>query len=204
MDSSSEVDPTSYSKEKEFVADLAETLNLRPNKSRVAVVPYSSYPREAIRFDVFSTPESLRSGLDGLVYFGGKRRIDLALESAARLLTGEKRPVPKIVVLLTAGKQSQERDTKTLDTAVRPLRTLGARTVVIALGAKPDISELSSVADRHDDVIPIPTFDELIPWTQAVGRRIMDSKGTYPVCILFCSFLLLFYFTVLVKLSSYI
>ena len=160
VDSSSNVAPETYKKEKELVAKLSDTLNLVPNRSRVAILLYGEYPTRAIAFDVYSTPARLQEGLEALVYIQlGKRRIDRALTAAARRLAGQDRPVHKDVVLITVGKQS--RDASSLAVAVQPLVALGARVFVVAVGSGPDLSALSKAVERRADIMPLPRFDDL-------------------------------------------
>lgn len=174
IDSSSGVSLENYKKEKDFVASLAKLLNFGSGKTRVAVILYSDYARQAIRFDVVNNPELLQSVLDGLSLLRGGRRIDRALSSAAQVF-GDSRPnVRHIVVLLTAGKHTSE-SVSPIENAVKSLKTAGVERFVIAIGPDSSRQELKPVVERDQDVIYLPTFDSLGPQIRPIAEHI--SKG---------------------------
>lgn len=153
---------------------MAKKLNFGSGKTRVAVILYSDYARQAVRFDVVNNPEFLQSVLDGLSLLRGGRRIDRALSSAAQLF-GDGRPnVRHILVLLTAGKHTSE-SVSPIENAVKQLTTSGVERFVVAIGTESIGQELKPVVERDEDVISVPTIDSLRTQMLPIAAHI--SKG---------------------------
>lgn len=177
VDSSLGVTDNNFNVEKLFITRLSEVLNLSPRNSRVAVVLYALYPRLAVRLGILQTPESLSSILDGLTRIEGNRRMDNALEYASKLFDDSRPGVRKIVVMLTAGPQSA--GGKPLLKAVEPLGTIGARIYVIAVGNQVNVTELTSVVNRKEDIQRVRSFQRLISNVKPIGDYIMNGKFTF-------------------------
>lgn len=172
IDSSFGVSADNFNKEKEFIKYLSAALNLGPKGSRVGIVTYASYSR-LIRLGILQTPESLGSSLDGLTRISGLRRMDRALEKASVAFDKNRPEVKKIVVLLTAGRQS--RGGKPLAQAVRPLKTIGAETFVVAIGSQINEPELTPIVKRKQDIILVPRFDQLTSQVNSVADYIING-----------------------------
>ena len=174
IDSSSSVNPADHKKEKNFVAALAKSLNFGSGKMRVAVILYSDYARQAIRFDVVKNPESLQSVLDGLQQLRGGRRVDRALTSAIQMFRGSRPEVRHILVLIASGEHTSE-SINPFKTAVQQLKTLSVERFVVAIGPESSGEDLRSVVERDADVIYVPTFDTLSSQILRIAEHI--SKG---------------------------
>ena len=181
IDSSFGVSKDNFNKEKEFTKDLSAALNLAPKGSRVGIVTYASYSR-LIRLGILQTPESLGNSLDGLTRISGMRRMDRALERASVAFDNNRPEVKKIVVLLTAGRQS--RGGKPLAQAVQPLRTIGAGTFVVAIGSQINEPELAPIVKRKQDIILVPRFNQLTSKVKSVAEYIINGMLS-PCIILF-------------------
>lgn len=181
LDASGDVSREEYGKEKDFVKSLGKALNLGPGKSRAAVYVYSSYARHEVRWDSSQTADSFGSAIDSLSYIGRSRRMDRALEGAAQVLREGRGSVPKVVILVTAGKQIQEPGTKLLATAAQPLQVLGASTYVVAIGSRTDVAELKPAVKRPGDVLIVRSFDELRPQTLPIAEHIVKGSGMFDV-----------------------
>lgn len=174
VDSSSGVTPENYEKQKDFVASLAKQLNFGSGKTRVAVILYNDYARQAIRFGVINSPEVLRSFLDGLSLLRGGRRMDRALIGAAQALGGSRENVRKIVILLTAGQQTQA---SSFDDAVKRLKAADAERFVIAIEPQASRGELRPVVEKNEDILSVNTFDGLKQEMVKIAEHI--SKGGF-------------------------
>ena len=174
IDSSSSVSPADHKKEKDFVAALAKSLNFGSGKTRVAVILYSDYARQAIRFGVVNNPETLQSILDGLQQLKGGRRVDRALTSATQMFKGSRPSVRHILVLLTSGKDTSELSNP-FEIAVQQLKTLNVERFVVAIGPGSRGKYLKPVVERDKDVIYTPTFDSLRSQILRIAEHI--SKG---------------------------
>lgn len=105
----------------------------------------------------------------------GSRRIDRALDEAAGIFKQTDPSSSKILVLLTSGRQAPESDVTPFDVAIQPLKDMGTRTYVIAIGNEPSTRELLPLVAKLEDVFRV-LFD-------VMGRevpRVVDHirKGT--------------------------
>ena len=189
IDSSFGVSADNFNKEKEFIKYLSAALNLAPKGSRVGIVTYASYSR-LIRLGILQTPESLGNVLDGLTRISGLRRMDRALEKASVAFDNNRPLAKKIVVLITAGRQS--RGGKPLAQAVRPLRTIGAETFVVAIGSDINEPELTPIVKRKQDITVVPRFDQLTSKVNSVADYIISGMFTIvTLCLTLCTNILL-------------
>lgn len=102
--------------------------------------------------------------------------MDRALEMAAVAFDNNRPAEKKIVVLLAAGRQS--RGGKPLAQAVRPLRTIGAETFVVAIGSQINEPELTPVVKRKEDIILVLRFDQLTSRVNSVADYIVNGMFT--------------------------
>ena len=72
MDSSSEVTRDEYLKEKDFVASLADSLNLSPGRTRGAVLTYGFISTLVANFDSYSSFPLFKNAIDRTTYIGGE------------------------------------------------------------------------------------------------------------------------------------
>lgn len=175
VDSSSEVSRENYNKEKGFIKSLAKTLNLAPGKTRGSVVIYSGVASLEIRFNAYSNSTAFDEAVDDLPYLGSLRRMDLGLREGADAMKDARPDVPKVVVLLTAGRQSLS--SNLLPQSVKPLQDLGANIYVVAIGSQPDDQELRPVVKEPGDVLKVSTFDDLTPQTRPIAKHIVNETG---------------------------
>ena len=109
VDSSSDISTNNYEKEKELVKALIQTLNSLPTKSRTALITYGNRPRVVYGLENDLSGDALQKKIDSALSMGGGRRIDRALEEGVRLMKNSRQSVPKIVLLITAGRQIEVR-----------------------------------------------------------------------------------------------
>lgn len=177
MDSSTSVGRDGFDKEKDFVKSLAKYFNVSPGKSRAAVVAYSNFARTILKFTDYQSETDFNNKLDTEPWFGGSRRIDRALEAASTLLSQARPNVPKLVVLVTAGQQTTSASAKPLGEAARPLKDMGAKTVVITVGRKADYKTLLPVVNSISDLFGVKLFDDLRYEVQPVVKHVVKHFG---------------------------
>ena len=176
VDSSATVGSKNYQKEKEFVKFLARLVNITSENTRIAVIVYNSSPSVVVQFGDYKSIAEFDELVDNITLLGGSyRRMDLALELAARLLISARSNVSKIAVLLTAGRQLP--GGISLDTATEELRNLNATTLVVAIGQQYNKQELSPVVTAPEDLFELSSFDELALRAKTVGQAIEDKSG---------------------------
>ena len=107
------------------------------------------------------------------------RRRDRALEHAAEILSTEGRHGPKIVLLLTAGDQVLDKDEKSLTQAAQPLRRLGVRVYVVAVGQNLTIGELLPVVNKEKDIFPVVLPGQLPKLANSVAKSSKKHKISF-------------------------
>lgn len=86
MDASANVGTDNFGRQKAFVKLLARSLNVAPGGSRAALITYSNNAVTVVPLGGYETVHDFESTLDRIVfYYGGERRMDLALKEAADL-----------------------------------------------------------------------------------------------------------------------
>ena len=161
MDSSATVTQENFEKEKGFIKSLAKSLGVSPGNSRAALVVYSSNPQLVFQLGEYDSFSEFESKVDNSPYVGHSRRMDKALFAAANVFYQSSSSSPKFVFLLTAGVQSKESGVSSLDEATKPLKHLGVKTYVIAVGSLPDQRELEPTVGRPEDIFRAPSFAKL-------------------------------------------
>lgn len=178
VDSSGLVGNENYQKEKEFIKSLARLVNVTSEKSRIAVIAYSRSPILAVQFD--KSLDEFDKRVDEMPLLGGsERRMDVVLQTAGKVLNTDRQHVPKIAILLTAGRQIP--GGISLDTATQRLRSLNATILVLAIGQQYNKQELVPVVAEEEDLFELPSFDALVSNARTIGQAIEEKSGN-----LFC------------------
>ena len=174
--------PSNYRKQKEFVKRIATALNITPSRSRVALILYSNFATASAQLGSKTTLDSFNNLLDGLPHESGETRIDRALKLARSLFdpTGAtRRGVPKILILLTSGKQTIAADSLRLEDAARPLHEADVRILAVGMGQNVDEKELSSVVLKDEDVFLALSFDDLVSLSGSVSKTTCEAASKY-------------------------
>lgn len=174
MDSSVGVGITNYRRQKDFVKAVARALNLGERATRASLVVYSDNPRLITRFNSHKTLAQFEAAVNRASYLRGTRRIDKALAYAARLFTAARSGVPKVMVLITSGRRDS---VNPLDVASRPLKDIGAKSFIVAIGTFPDIRALRLVVSGYKDIFRVPSFLSLPRIERSFPQYIISSFG---------------------------
>ena len=188
VDSSDSVTSLDFQLEKSFVKAIARSLNVAPDRSRGSVIFYGSKYNIVLSLDEATNLDGLKRAVDSASYVDGPRRMDLALEAAAAVMNQATRDVPKIVILLTAGKQTSTNTPFPFRNAVKALTDLGAQTYVVAISGKPDKQELVTLVDDREDIFEVPRFGVLLPQATRISKSIAVKSGKllkFPSCVVF-------------------
>lgn len=175
IDSSFDVTNAQYTIEKDFVKSISDSLNVAPQKSRSSVITYGDRASLVAKYDSYRTTQELKRLIDGARAVGGARRIDRALDAASSVVSESRKDVPKIVVLLTAGRHTRVGGSKQLGAAAKPLRDKGARIFVVAIGRGPDKSELRPMVQEEKDILTFPTYEVLKPQASNVAKTLSST-----------------------------
>ena len=152
LDSSNDVTTEVFKQQKEFIKSIVGKFQIAANKSRAAVVRYSSTASSVIKFNTFNSLLDLVRGIENIQFLGGSRRMDTALKEANKMRETARLDVPTYVILLTAGRQLFSTP---LARAAQPLLDSSARVLVVGIGSRPDGKELRSMAEHDRDVFRV-------------------------------------------------
>ena len=101
--------------------------------------------------------------------------MDKAVQEAAKVLNGARQNVAKVVVLLTAGRDSPGGEE--LEQAVKSLKGQGAKVFVVAIGNQPDIPALTRAVEKNEDVIKVPDFNQLPDRAVPAAKYMVPRAG---------------------------
>ena len=184
IDTSREVRHSDLAKQKEFVKRMAKYFGVAPANSHAAVMAYSDTTRLIAGFSHYTRGENFNDVVDSVSLTGGRRKIDQALERAGDTLTEARPSVPKIIVLLTQGRQAHEFGFPRLQVASRRLRDFGANLYVMGVGVKHYDTQLGPVVVKPGDFFGILSSSDLPSYAPSVAYyiasrtgRIQDSKS---------------------------
>ena len=176
MDSSSGVNSQDYETQKIFVQRIAMHLGIFTGRSRAALVAYGANSLVIFGFGGYNSSAEFGRRLVDAPMFGGDRRVDRALDTAAALMLGARSAMPKVVVLIMGGEQSNMTDAVAITDSARPLRDLGAWLYVAAVG-RSDPSELQKATLRPTDIFFAKSFSSLYRYISPMGRYIANTSG---------------------------
>ena len=172
VDSSTTVGQNDFKKETDFVKTMARLLNVKPNISRAAVISYGTNSTLVTRFTSYNSVDEFENSVDSAPYESGPRRMDIAIRNAGRVLGKARRSLPKVVILLTSGPETQDPDSENLQDAAEELRNFNAKVFVVAIGSSPDINELLPLVQKRDDVFQVPSFNVLEKQSRSMVKKI--------------------------------
>ena len=185
IDSSAEVTPSNFRLEKEFIKSLINKLNIYPAESgsRVGIMVYSDGPTMVLDFQNQESKSSLEKIINNLPHLRGARRIDRALKAATDALRDIDTDHSKFVVLVAAGRQTDEPGSQTFSAAVKPLHRTGTKIHVMAIGDKVDPRYFQGEDKNKSSVISVPSFLDLAQGAERLSTDLLVDYGR----LLFCA-----------------
>ena len=138
---------------------MARKFRIAVNRTRFAVIRYSSFASSVIRFDSYRNVLDLVKGIGQIQYYGGKRRMAAAVTEAYRMLESSRSDVTTYIIVLTAGREDKLYESKALEKAAQPLLDSQTPVFVIGIGSEPDITELRLITERDSDIFMVPSSD---------------------------------------------
>nr|XP_023967848.1 collagen alpha-3(VI) chain isoform X6 [Chrysemys picta bellii] len=156
-----------------FVQRVVESLDVSPDRVRVAVVQYSNTIQPEFLLNAYTDKADVISAIRGLSIMGGAplntgTALDYVLKNVFTSSTGSRiaEGVPQLLILLTSGKSR--------DDVRRPsvaLKTGGMVPLGIGIG-NADITELQTISYVPDFAVAIPDFNQLYTVQQVISERV--------------------------------
>jgi len=157
---------TDYGKEKAFLKSLAAAFGVSQKASRAGVVTFSYYTEHSIKLSDHDDVISFNKAVDNIPLMGSTTRIDKALRLTQKemfsLANGARAGIPKVVILLTDGSQTQDAGAEDPGDVADELRNAGINILVVGIGKGINATELAHIAGGDSKAYSASTFDELI------------------------------------------
>ena len=168
-----------FLKEKEFVKILADVFGIDPDGSRVGIITFSYNAVLSIKLSSLQDKAGFKKAVENLPYMGYTTRIDKALALARDELflesNGARDVIPKILILLTDGKQSYVGNTvKPSGIAAEIRHKFGATIFAIGIGTQVDRDELTEIANGETRVFLAENFNDLVS-TEFVSKFVASA-----------------------------
>ena len=178
MDASESMTEEDFGKQKNFVIKVAESFHMAPQTTQIALVTYSSTAKLHIRFRDHLNQDSFQTVVQHLPFAAGGTRFDKALKLAAEDVftaqSGARAGVPKVMIILTDGRQSNDIDAVPIQDAVQPLRQLSVQIHAVAIGSQVNRAELHKLVVKEGDIFSIKDFDNLVNKSRQLATRTCD------------------------------
>lgn len=179
VDSSSAVSHFQYSQAKRFVNILSEYLNISPSKSRGAMVAFGESPVTVFSFDSYKSHSEFTTQVTNAPYLGGEPSIDSTLRAAGNLFSDARGSYPWIAILVTPWRPNDIRDSKSLETAARPLLNRGVWLYVLSIGENPYVDWLRPMVVEPKDAFSLVSYRDLPGNIGPVASYITNDNCKY-------------------------
>ena len=181
-----------FSKEKQFVKNLAATLGIDKGGNRAGIVTFSYNAELTVKLSdsAATAPGDFNSLVDKVPFMGYTTRIDKALRLVSKEMfeksNGARVGVPKILFVLTDGTQTKDSDAIDPALIASELRDkMGVHLFVIGMGRRVNPGELSQIAGDRSRLFLAKDMDQLrsAEFIQDVVSNTCPL-GSYECCLL--------------------
>lgn len=177
MDTSTGVTTAQFHMQRQFVRRMARYFIISPLGPRAAFVTYGSRSHTAIGFSGYSSVADFSLKVNNARFLGGTRRIDQALNHAAKLFRETGRAGLRIVILLTAGNYYRGPGSSSMSSVMMPLRSLDAHLYVIGIGSQFTPWMFTQMVRGPKDIFQVPSFNDLAHWQSKIARQLRLSTN---------------------------
>ncbi|GAB5576119.1 collagen alpha-3(VI) chain isoform X5 [Prionailurus iriomotensis] len=160
---------------KEFVQRVVESLDVGPDRVRVAVVQYSDRTRPEFYLNSYMDQQSVVSAIRKLALLGGPApntgaALDFVLRNILISSAGSRiaEGVPQLLIVLTADRSGDDVRGPSV-----VLKRGGAVPIGIGIG-NADITEMQTISFIPDFAVAIPTFRQLGTIQQVISDRVIQ------------------------------
>ena len=180
LDSSGSLTPTEFQQSKDFVATVADSFLKTNVGSRVGLIQFSIVPTVNAWLSDRLSYVDFRRILSQVRYQGGFTRLDRALSLAAEKFATEdvsESHIPKVLIVLTDGLNTDASDAVAFDTAVAPLHQAGVRVFVVSTGDAKGRENLYLLTQREEDLYDVRNYDDLSLQLRRLSQDSCESGG---------------------------
>lgn len=158
---------------KEFVQRVVESLDVGPDRVRVAVVQYSDRTRPEFYLNSYMDQQSVVNAVRQLTLLGGPipntgAALDFVLRDILTESAGSRiaEGIPQLLIVLTADRSGDDVRGPSV-----VLKRGGAVPIGIGIG-NADITEMQTISFIPDFAVAIPTFRQLGTVQQVISERV--------------------------------
>ncbi|XP_044888095.1 collagen alpha-3(VI) chain isoform X2 [Mauremys mutica] len=156
-----------------FVQTAVESLDVSPDRVRVAVLQYSNIVQPEFLLNGYSDKADVISAIQGLSSMGGAplntgAALDYVIKNVFTSPTGSRKDegVPQLLILLTSGKSRDDVRRPSVDMKAGGMVPLG-----IGIG-NADITELQTISYVPDFAVAVPDFSQLDTLQQVISEKV--------------------------------
>ena len=172
VDTSVGVSSEQFDLQKQFVRRMARYFLISPLGPRAAFATYGSSAYTVIDFSGYSSDAEFSLKINSARFLGGTRRIDQALDHAAKMFQETGRVGLRIVILLTAGNYYTGAGASSVSSAIMPLRSLDAHLYVIGIGSQFTPRMFKQMVREPKDIFQVPSFNDLTSRQFLIARQL--------------------------------
>ena len=181
LDSSGNVKEDEFEKEKAFVKSVANTLSIASYASHAALVSYNDVATVHAKLTDYTNFEEFLPAVDKIMHTPGGSRIDQALLLSNRSVftteAGMRNNIPRMLILLTAGRQEEESESPPLKAVVEPLKRKNTELTVVGIGKNVNSEQMLSLVEDHRDFHLVNTFSDLALLSRLISEDACDRVG---------------------------
>uniref|UniRef100_A0A3Q2YNV9 VWFA domain-containing protein n=1 Tax=Hippocampus comes TaxID=109280 RepID=A0A3Q2YNV9_HIPCM len=180
LDTSSSVGKENFEKIRQWVANLVESFDVAPDKTRVAVVRYSDRPTTEFHLGRYRTLEEVKQAARNIRYLGGNTMTGDAISYTTNNIFLEQngarpaaRGIQKVAILLTDGR-SQDYVLEPSSAAAQA----GIRMFAVGIGEalKVELEEIAA-EPKNAHVFHVTDFNAIDKIRGRLRRRLCESKS---------------------------
>ena len=176
-----------YNKEKRFVKILADAVGVEEGGSRAGIITFSYDAELSVDLSDFRDTSKFKAIVYKLPFMGYTTRIDKALMLAKeKLFKVSVNSRPKIMFLLTDGRQTADPDAVDPGIVASEIRTLfDVKIFVIGIGRRVNPSELAHIAGDTANVFLAKGFPQLtsVPFVKKVAGMFCTSGACLAILL---------------------
>ncbi|KAJ7338168.1 hypothetical protein JRQ81_010809, partial [Phrynocephalus forsythii] len=178
LDTSSSVGKEDFEKVRQWVANLVDTFEIGPDKTRVGVVRYSDRPTTEFDLGRYQTREEIKEAARNIKYYGGNTNTGDALRyintysfSAEAGGRPREKAIKKVAILLTDGRSQDH----VLDPAMAAHKA-GIRIFAVGIGEalKEELDEIAS-EPKSAHVFHVSDYNAIDKIRGKLRRRLCES-----------------------------
>ncbi|XP_028394319.1 uncharacterized protein LOC114518504 isoform X2 [Dendronephthya gigantea] len=175
LDSSEDVSSFQWQRQKDFVSQVIDGLQIAPDGVHTGIVAYGAMPTVDLKLNVRNKDkQALLQSVAGLRRAVGKRNIGSLLDMSKYKVfgpdSGRRSDTPSTLVVLQLGADRPGADTASVKRSSEGLQKDGVRVYVVGVGSSVSRNDLVAFASSNNDVLHLPSLSD-----KRLAGRLIDT-----------------------------